>query len=124
MAARTPRPRTVHMLSRDSLTVRPLDAADLTAVRRVLDASDYIHYRFGPDELPRLLGRFPAVGAFGAGQSGLTRITLGSLRAFLLVNWLVPPSAWIGAFGVTSLEGLRLPQYLDPLLPPLRAQPL
>lgn len=110
------------MLSRDSLTVRPLDAADLTAVRRILDASDYIHYRFGPDELPRLLGRFPAVGAFGAGQSGLTRITQGTLRAFLLVNWLVPPSAWIGAFGVTWSEGGRFAQYLDALLPPLGAQ--
>src|SRR5260221_12364221 len=47
----------------------------------------------------------------------LGRMTGGSLRAFLLINWLVPPSAWIGGFGVTWSEGRHFGDYLDLLLP-------
>jgi ribosomal-protein-alanine N-acetyltransferase len=105
----------------DTLTIRALDDADLSAVRRILDTSDYLHYRFGSEELPRLLSRYPAVGAFGAAPNRLARVTQGTLRAFLLVNWLVPPSAWIGGFGVIWSEGERFARYLDTLLPPLAA---
>ena len=109
------------MTSQDELTVRALDAADLAAVRRILDTSDYLHYRFDPHELSRILGRDPAVGAFVEASDRLARVTQGTLRAFLLVNWLVPPSAWIGGFGVTWSEGEQYGRYLDLLLPPIAA---
>lgn len=105
-------------MRRDELvTVRPLEDLDVPAVRRILQTSDYIHYRFGPDEMPRLLGRYPAVGAFSVPRSRLTRVTEGTLRAFLLVNWLVPPSAWVGGFGVTWSESAHFEDYLSQLLP-------
>jgi ribosomal-protein-alanine N-acetyltransferase len=107
------------MPPQDDLSVRALDAGDLAAVRRILDTSDYLHYRFDPHELSRLLGRDPAVGAFASAPNRLARLTQGTLRAFLLINWLVPPSAWIGGFGVTWSEGERYARYLDLLLPPL-----
>ncbi len=107
------------MPSQDALTVRALDASDLAAVRRILETSDYLHYRFDPHELARVLGRDPAVGAFANTPNRLARVTQGTLRAFLLINWLVPPSAWIGGFGVTWSEGERFASYLDALLPPL-----
>ena len=46
------------------LRLRRLDDTDLPAVRRILESSDYIHYRFGPEELAGLLSSLPAVGAF------------------------------------------------------------
>jgi ribosomal-protein-alanine N-acetyltransferase len=98
--------------------VRALDAADLPSVRRILETSDYLHYRFDLQELPHLLARYPAVGAFAVTPDRLARVTPGTLRAFLLVNWLVPPSAWIGGFGVIWSEGERYADYLDVLLPP------
>jgi ribosomal-protein-alanine N-acetyltransferase len=107
------------MLRPEPLTVRPLGPDDLAAVRRLLDTSDYIHYRFGPEELPALLERLPGVGAFSQPRNPLTRVTQGGLQAFLLINWLVPPSAWIGAFGVTWSEGGRYAHHLDLLLPAL-----
>ncbi len=107
------------MPPQDDLNVRALDGGDLAAVRRILDTSDYLHYRFDPHELSRLLGRDPAVGAFAEAPDRLALVTLGTLRAFLLINWLVPPSAWIGGFGVTWSEGERYRRYLDALLPPL-----
>lgn len=110
------------MPPQDALTVRALDAADLSAVRRILETSDYLHYRFDPQELARILGRDPAVGAFATVPDNLARVTQGTLRGFLLINWLVPPSAWIGGFGVTWSEGERYAGYLDALLPPLAEQ--
>lgn len=94
-----------------ALTVRELSASDVPAVRRLLDASEFLYCRFGPEELPRLLARKPGVGAF-AGQS---------LQAFLLTNILAPPSAWIGGYGVTWSESRRFVRYLDLLLPPFLA---
>lgn len=106
----------------EPLSVRPLNAGDLDAARRILNTSDYIHYRFSPDELARLLGRLPGAGVFSAPEGRLARVTQGGLRAFLLVNWLVGPSAWIGAFGVTWSEGERFAEYLNLLLPEVARQ--
>lgn len=106
----------------EPLAARPLEAADLDTVRRILDTSDYIHYRFGPEELPHLLGRLPGAGVFSTPHGRLERVTQGGLRAFLLTNWLVGPSAWIGAFGVTWSEGERYKDYLGLLLPAVAAQ--
>lgn len=107
---------------REQLTVRPLTPADAGAVRRILQTSEYTHYRFAPDELPRLLERLPSAGLFGTPSGRLDRVTHGSLRAFLLVNWAVPPSAWIGGFGLTWSEGGRFADYLDRLLPEVERQ--
>ncbi|MGH2515277.1 MAG: hypothetical protein ACRDHP_06440, partial [Ktedonobacterales bacterium] len=107
------------MLKREALTLRELDGRDISGVRRILETSEYIHYRFSPDELSSLLGRLPGAGAFSVPTGRLARVADPALRAFLLVNWLVPPSAWIGGFGVTWSEGSRFSDYLDLLLPPL-----
>ena len=106
----------------EALTLRALEQADIPAVRRILDTSEYTHYRFTSDELPGLMGRLPNAGALSAPSGRLTRVTRGSLRAFLLVNWLVPPSAWIGGFGVTWSDGAHFPDFLAALLPPLARQ--
>jgi ribosomal-protein-alanine N-acetyltransferase len=95
------------MLRDRALTVRELAASDLPAVRRLMSTSEYLYYRFGPEELPRLLGRKPGVAAFSG----------PSLQAFLLTNILAPPSAWLGGFGVVWSEGHRFERYLDLLLP-------
>lgn len=110
------------MLNREALTLRELDGRDIAGVRRVLETSEYIHYRFSPEELPTLLGRLPGMGAFSVPAGRLARVTEPELRAFLLVNWLVAPSAWIGGFGVTWSERARFTEYLDLLLPPLMEQ--
>lgn len=107
------------MLNNEALSLRDLESTDVNRVRRILETSEYIHYRFGPEELPRLIGRLPAVGAFSVPSGRLARITDPGLRAFMLVNWLVPPSAWIGGFGVTWSEGNRFGDYFDLLLPKL-----
>jgi ribosomal protein S18 acetylase RimI-like enzyme len=104
------------MIDRDAMTIRSLHPEDEAAVRRILDTSEYMHYRFEPDELPKVLERYPAVGAFSVVPGALGQVTGGTLQAFLLVNWLVPPSAWIGGFGVTWSQGTKYESYLDPLL--------
>ena len=101
------------------LRVRRLDSTDLSAVQRILETSDYIHYRFGPEELAGLLDSLPAVGAFSKPSHRLAEMLQGSLQGFLLLNWLVPPSAWIGGFGVTWSEGDHFDALLELLLPPL-----
>lgn len=101
------------------LAVRELLAADLGAVRRLLDTSEFTYYRFTPDELSRTLGARPAVGAFTVPAGPLGRVTGGTLQAFLLVNALVAPSAWLGGFGVVWSEGPRFAEHLDLLLPAL-----
>src|SRR5262249_28824549 len=106
----------------DDFAVRALSGTDTAAVHRLLERSEYVHTRFSSDELYGALERFPAVGAFGRPADRLAGITVGSLRAFLLVNWLVPPSAWIGGFGTTWTEGPRFARYLDALLPALDAR--
>jgi ribosomal protein S18 acetylase RimI-like enzyme len=107
------------MIKDEALTLRDLTTSDLAAVQRILETSEYIHYRFGPEELPRLLAALPSVGAFSRPEGRFARVTSGALRAFLLVNWLVPPSAWLGGFGVTWSESARFADYLDLLLRPL-----
>ncbi|HLZ24967.1 MAG TPA: GNAT family N-acetyltransferase [Ktedonobacterales bacterium] len=107
------------MLKREALALRELDGRDISGVRRILETSEYIHYRFGADELPGLIGRLPGVGVFSVPTGRLVHGAEPALRAFLVVNWLVPPSAWIGGFGVTWSEGSRFADYLDLLLQPL-----
>jgi ribosomal-protein-alanine N-acetyltransferase len=107
------------MLQREPQTVRDLKRADASAISRILTTSEYVYCRFDADELLRLLASCPAVGAFSLPTGPLGRVTGGSLQAFLLVNWLAPPSAWIGGFGVTWSEGQRFERYLDLLLPSL-----
>ncbi|HET8905901.1 MAG TPA: GNAT family N-acetyltransferase [Ktedonobacterales bacterium] len=105
------------MLSeQEVIALRDLHASDEDSVRRILDTSEYVHYHFDLSQLPRLLERYPAVGAFSVPEGPLGRVAGGSLQAFLLVNWLVPPSAWLGGFGVTWSQGERFEAYLDPLL--------
>jgi len=100
-----------------TVALRDLDGTDHAAVRRILEASEYTYSRFAPEDLPELLSTLPATGAFSHPPGTLGRMTGGSLRAFLLINWLVPPSAWIGGFGVTWSEGRHFGDYLDLLLP-------
>lgn len=104
------------MQQQESLTPRALDAADLPAVRRILSTSDFVHYRFEPEELQRLLETCPAVGCFSGPTSRLGRGMHKTLRAFLLTNWIAPPNAWIGGFGVNWNQGDHFARFLDPLL--------
>ena len=106
----------------ESLVVRDIAGGELGLVRRILDTSEYIHARFSPEELPRLLASLPAVGLFRQPSGRLGRVTGGALIAFLLTNWLVPPSGWIGGFGVTWSEGSAFEDHLDALLPALEAR--
>ena len=107
------------MLKGETLALRELRESDIPAVRRILETSEYIHVRFDDEELPRLLARYPAVGAFSVPTGPLARVTGGTLQAFMLTNWIVGPSAWVGGFGVTWSEGERFAEYLDLLLPRL-----
>ena len=107
------------MSQRETMALRDLHTSDEDSIRRILDTSEYVHYHFDIDQLSRLLERYPAVGAYSVPAGPLGRISGGTLQAFLLINWLVPPSAWIGGFGVTWSEGERFATYLDALLPPL-----
>jgi ribosomal protein S18 acetylase RimI-like enzyme len=104
------------MTQQDVLALRNLRASDVESIHRILDTSEYVHYHFDLDHLERLLTRYPAVGAFSVPAGPLGRIAGGSLQAFLLINWLAPPSAWLGGFGVTWSRGEHFEEYLDPLL--------
>lgn len=104
------------MSQQEVMALRDLHASDEDALRRILDTSEYVHYHFDLDQLTRLLARYPAVGAFSVPAGPLGRISGGTLQAFLLVNWLAAPSAWLGGFGVTWSQGERFEEYLDPLL--------
>jgi [ribosomal protein S18]-alanine N-acetyltransferase len=105
------------MLQHRGLGLRRLDGTDLPAVQRILETSEHTYYHFGTEELPDLLDRLPAIGAFAEKSGSLRQALEGSLQAFLLVNWLVPPSAWLGGFGVVESEGKRSEGLLDLLLP-------
>src|SRR5258708_32921956 len=85
-----------------TVALRDLDGTDHAAVRRILEASEYTYSRFAPEDLPELLSTLPATGAFSHPPGTLGRMTGGSLRAFLLINWLVPPGAWIGGFRLSA----------------------
>lgn len=104
------------MSQQEMMTVRDLHASDEDSIRRILDTSEYVHFHFDLDQLSRLLARYPAVGAFSVPAGPLGRISGGTLQAFLLINWLAPPSAWLGGFGVTWSQGQRFEEYLDVLL--------
>jgi ribosomal-protein-alanine N-acetyltransferase len=107
------------MIESETLTVRELRRADLAQARRLLDTSEYVHYRFSPSEMLHLLELYPSVGAFSVAPGPLARVLGGSLQAFMLVNEMSPPCAWIGGFGVISTQGPRYADYLRLLLPPL-----
>ncbi|HLY30479.1 MAG TPA: GNAT family N-acetyltransferase [Ktedonobacterales bacterium] len=100
-------------------SIRALRRADEPDIRHILTTSDYIHYRFSPDELPRLLDTSPTVGLFSAPVGRLARLSQPTLVAFLLANEIAAPVGWIGGFGVTWGEGSRYIECLDLLLPPL-----
>jgi ribosomal protein S18 acetylase RimI-like enzyme len=100
----------------DVMALRDLRPSDEDSIRRILDTSEYVHYHFELHRLGRLLERYPAVGAFSVPSGPLGRVSGGTLQAFLLINWLAPPSAWLGGFGVTWSQGERFEEYLDPLL--------
>jgi [ribosomal protein S18]-alanine N-acetyltransferase len=104
------------MIESETLTVRALRRADMAQARRLLDTSEYVHYRFSPDEMPRLVELYPSVGAFSTAPGPLARVLGGSLQAFLLVNEMSPPCAWIGGFGVITTQGRRYADYLRLLL--------
>jgi ribosomal protein S18 acetylase RimI-like enzyme len=105
------------MLRHETQAVRELVGGDVAAVRRVLETSEFTYARFAPEELPRLLATRPGLGAFSLPPGPLGRVTGGTLQAFVVVSSLVPPCAWLGAFGVIWSEGARFTDYLDLLLP-------
>ncbi len=107
------------MIESETLTVRGLRRPDLGQARRLLDTSEYVHYRFSPEDMARLVELYPSVGAFSVTPGPLGRVFGGSLQAFLLVNEMSPPCAWIGGFGVISTQGRRYAEYLNLLLPHL-----
>ena len=109
------------MPQHQDLGVRQLDGRDLPAIQRILETSDYTYYHFGFEELPSLLDRLPAFGVFFDKGGRFKRSLPESPQAFLLVNWLVPPSAWLGGFGTLRSEGHESDRYLDLLLPPLES---
>jgi GNAT superfamily N-acetyltransferase len=104
------------MSMQEMLTLRALTRANLAAVQRILGTSEYVHYHFEPAELPHLLDTHPAVGLFSMPSGPLGHVSGGTLQAFLLANWIAPPNAWIGGFGVTWSQSTLFEQYLDPLL--------
>ncbi|HEX5548215.1 MAG TPA: GNAT family N-acetyltransferase [Ktedonobacterales bacterium] len=104
------------MTQQDVIALRDLHASDEGGIRHILDTSEYVHFHFDLDQLSRLVERYPAVGAFSVPAGPLGRVAGGTLQAFLLINWLAPPSAWLGGFGVTWSQGERFEEYLDPLL--------
>jgi ribosomal protein S18 acetylase RimI-like enzyme len=106
----------MHMTQQDVMALRDLHASDESGIRHILDTSEYVHFHFDLDQLLRLLERYPAVGAFSVPAGPLGRVSGGTLQAFLLINWLAPPSAWLGGFGVTWSQGEHFEEYLDPLL--------
>lgn len=108
------------MAPNETLTLRALRRPDVAQARRILDTSDYVHLRFSPDELQRLVDIYPGVGAFSGAPGPLGRVMGGSLQSFLQINEMTPPSAWIGGFGVTWSQGERFRDYFHALLPPLQ----
>src|SRR3954451_20838071 len=110
------------MTSENELTVRRLNARDYDAIARIATEADYVYSRFDQLELTRILDELPAVGAFTAPPGPLGRITGGMLHAFLLLNQLSPPSAWIGGFGVPNSEARQYQAHLARLLPALEAE--
>jgi len=105
----------------NDLTIRRLNARDYDAIARIATEADYVYSRFDQRELERILTSLPAVGAFTAPPGPLGRFTGGTLHAFLLINQLASPSAWIGGFGVPNIEARNSQAHLARLLPALEA---
>jgi ribosomal protein S18 acetylase RimI-like enzyme len=110
------------MSGESDLTIRRLNARDYDAIARVATDAHYVYSRFDQRELQRILNVLPAVGAFVAPPGPLGRVTGGTLRAFLLLNQLTPPSAWIGGFGVPNGEAREYRAHLARLLPALETE--
>ena len=106
----------------NDLTIRRLNARDYDAIARIATESDYVYCRFDQRELERILTSLPAVGAFTAPPGPLPDITGGTLHAFLLINQLASPSAWIGGFGVPNSEARNSQAHLARLLPGARSR--
>src|SRR5262245_40589626 len=109
------------MSNNTNLTIRRLHTRDYDAIARIATEADYVYCRFDQRELERILTSLPAVGAFTAPSGPLGRFTGGTLHAFLLVNQLAPPCAWIGGFGVPNGEARHHRAHLERLLPALEA---
>jgi len=90
--------------------IRLLTGADRTAIEQLLRTSEYIYQRFMPLELPLLLKHYPAVGLLHG----------NSLHGFLLTQNVVPPTAWIGGFGVSWTESRKYLEILFTLLDQLQ----
>ncbi len=110
------------MPSENDPTIRRLNARDYDAIARIATEADYVYSRFDQRELERILSSLPAFGIFSAPPGPLGRFTGGTLHAFLLLNQLAPPSAWIGGFGVHNGEARRFQAHLARLLPALEAE--
>jgi [ribosomal protein S18]-alanine N-acetyltransferase len=110
------------MSSESDLSIRRLNLRDYDAIARIATEADYVYSRFDQRELERILDNLPAVGAFTTPPGPLGRITGGTLHAFLLLNQLAPPSAWIGGFGVPNGEARQYQAHLARLLPALEAE--
>lgn len=101
------------------LHLRRLSGDDLPAVARILQRSEYTYFHSGLEELPGLVDSMPSMGAFVPSSQQQRQHLDTTVQAFLLVNWLVPPSAWLGGFGVVQSEGDIALEYFDLLLPRL-----
>jgi GNAT superfamily N-acetyltransferase len=110
------------MSSESDLTIRRLNARDYDAIARITTEADYVYSRFDQRELEHILDNLPAVGVFSMPPGPLGRFTGGTLHAFLLLNQLAPPSAWIGGFGVPNGEARQYQAHLARLLPALEAE--
>lgn len=115
-------PERLHtMIESETLAIRELRRSDLAQARRLIDTSEYVHYRFSQDEMARLVDLYPAAAAFSVAPGPLARVLGSSLQSFLLVNEMSPPCAWIGGFGVISTQGRHYADYLRLLLERLYA---
>jgi GNAT superfamily N-acetyltransferase len=108
----------------ESLALRRLTGDDLAAVNRLFQTSEYTTRRFGGDELPHLLATQPAFGVFTIPPGPLGWVTGGTLRACLLLSSVVPPSAWIGGYGVTWSASTQATELFNALLAEVEAAAL
>jgi ribosomal-protein-alanine N-acetyltransferase len=110
------------MSSESDLNIRRLHPRDYDSIARIATEADYVYSRFDQRELERILDNLPAVGAFSMPPGPLGRFTGGTMHAFLLLNQLAPPSAWIGGFGVPNDEARQYLAHLARLLPALEVE--
>jgi ribosomal-protein-alanine N-acetyltransferase len=91
-----------------TFSVRQLTGADAPAIARISRSSPWAATHYTPEEIPRLVATRPCVGRFDE---------RGGMVAFLLATSVVPPSAWLGGFGVPWQERNAVAEHLDALLP-------